>query len=50
MRVPVGHHFIDDDGTVIGAGQSIEIGAPGGQQLAERGYELVSIRRVSARD
>jgi hypothetical protein len=50
MRVPAGHIFIEDSATLLKPGRRVEVGAPQGRQLAERGYELVSIRRVRARD
>ncbi|MFZ1994370.1 MAG: hypothetical protein WAU75_09685 [Solirubrobacteraceae bacterium] len=45
MRVPSGHvfHLPDED---VGAGQTMEVGAPSGKQLLEHGYELVGIRRL----
>ena len=45
MRVPSGHVFhVADEG--VGAGHMLEVGAPAGKQLLERGYELVGIRRL----
>ena len=46
MRVPEGHMFTEGDGTVIEAGGRIEVGAPEGPLLVNRGYQLVSIRQL----
>jgi hypothetical protein len=46
MRVPADHMFRDDDGSVIPPGQTVEVGAPQGAELVERGYELVGTRRL----
>ncbi len=50
MRVGVGHFYVEDDGTVAQAGDVVEVGAPHGAQLVDRGYKLVSVRRVKASD
>lgn len=50
MRVPDGRSFIEGDGRVIGAGRTIEVGAPEGQQLVGCGYVLVSVRQMRAGD
>ena len=41
MRVPGGHFFHVDKDHVVEAGQTMEVGAPAGKLLRERGYELV---------
>jgi hypothetical protein len=46
MQVPGGHFFRLDEDHVVGAGQMMEVGAPAGKLLRERGYELVGIRRM----
>ena len=50
MRIGDGHFYIEDDGDVLQAGDLVEVGAPHGKQLVDRGYELVSVRRIKARD
>jgi hypothetical protein len=50
MGVPVSHVFTEGNGNVIEAGGTIEVGAPEGQRLVERGYELVSIRQIRPGD
>jgi hypothetical protein len=50
MRVPDGHFFTEGDGDVIEAGRTIDVGAPEGQELLQRGYELVSVRHSGAGD
>ena len=50
MRVPEDHLFVEGDGHMIRAGQTIEVGAPHGQQLVHRGYELVSTHRTHRGD
>jgi hypothetical protein len=46
MRVPEGHVFAEGQGHMIRPGQTINVGAPHGQQLVARGYELVSKHRT----
>lgn len=49
MRAGDGHSYVEDDGHVVQAGDTIEVGAPEGKQLIDFGYELLSVRRVRAR-
>jgi hypothetical protein len=46
MRVPDGHLFHLADEDIAMAGQTMEVGAPAGKLLLERGYELVGVRRL----
>lgn len=51
VRVQAGHFFIEDDGGVVGPGETMEVPAPHGRQLIERGSAaLVSTRRMRAWD
>jgi hypothetical protein len=49
MTVPVGHFYTEPDGTLVEPGHRVEVGAPFGRQLAEHGYDLVSVRHVPPR-
>lgn len=43
--------FINDDGSVVGPGQTMEVDAPSGRQLVQRGsVELISRRVASAHE
>jgi hypothetical protein len=46
MRVPDGHFYTEGDGSTIPAGQTVDVGAPHGQQLREHGYEFVSVHQM----
>lgn len=51
VRIQTGHFFIEDDGSVVEPGEMMEVPAPHGRQLIERGSaELVSTHRIRARD
>jgi hypothetical protein len=50
MRVPDSHTFMQGDGSLIWTGETVEVGAPHGRELVERGYELVSTRRKPRRE
>lgn len=45
MQIPSAHVF-HLPGEDVGAGQTLEVGAPAGEQLLKHGYKLVGIRRL----
>ena len=50
LRVPEGRLHFHDDGTMADPGAVIEVSGPHGRELAARGYEVLSVKRVSAHE
>jgi hypothetical protein len=50
MRIEDGHSYLEDDGSIGPPGDMMEVAAPHRKQLLDRGYELISVRRIMARD
>jgi len=51
VRIRPGHIFVEPAGSVVEAGQTMEVAAPQGRQLVERGSaDFLSTRRITTRD
>jgi hypothetical protein len=48
LRVPDGHMHFEEDGTMTSPGAVIDVSGPRGRELAARGYEVLSVKRISA--
>lgn len=49
--IRAGHLFVEPDGTMVRAGETLEIPAPHGQRMVDRGSaEFVSRYRINARE